>query len=360
MAKLRVGILGATGAVGQNYLSLLEKHPWFEVSYVAASHRSAGKSFGEVIKNRWFMDRDVPEKLINLIVGDATKPEEAIGKCDLLFSSYEGNKEEIQVAEMAYAGLGLPVVSNNSAHRWTEDVPMIIPEVNPIHIQMIDTQRKKRGFRQGFVVTKPNCSIQSYMAPLDALIKSGYAPKTMIVTTAQAVSGAGYPGVSSLDMIDNIVPYIGGEDEKTEREPLKILGDISDGKFSLYGSLKISATCTRVPIIDGHTAMVNLGFANNKPSLEEVIQIWRNYKSEPQELELPSAPNPAIIYRDEDNRPQPRKDRYAGNGMAITVGRLRNCDVLDIRFIGLSHNTIRGAAGGAILTAELLHQKGYF
>lgn len=361
MEKINVGILGATGAVGQNYLLLLENHPYFNVSYLAASPKSAGRPFGEVIQNKWFMDRQVPNNLVDLIVGDASKPEQAVGKCDVLFSSYEGTKEEIQSTEMDYARLGFPVISNNSAHRWTEDVPMIIPEINSEHIKMIDVQRNNRGFERGFVVTKPNCSIQSYMAPVYALIKAGYAPNKLIVTTEQAVSGAGYPGVPSLDMIDNIIPYIGGEDEKTEKEPIKIFSKIKEDKFLFDDSLKISATCTRVPVINGHTAIVSLGFAGKKPSsLEEVISIWKNFEAEPQKLRLPFSPNPAIIYLPEDNRPQPRKDRNSGEGMAVTIGRLRECPVLDIKFVGLSHNTIRGAAGGAILTAELLYKKGYF
>jgi len=261
---------------------------------------------------------------------------------------------------MNYATAGIPVISNNSAHRWTEDVPMIIPEINWDHLKMIDIQRKNRGFDRGFVVTKPNCSIQSYMTPIEALWKAGYIPKRMIVSTEQAVSGAGYPGVPSLDMINNIVPYIGGEDEKTEREPLKIFADIIGGALNNYNKLKISATCTRVPVIDGHTALVNLGFEDKKPeSLEEIIGIWENFRSEPQTLGLPFAPERPIIYRREENRPQPRKDKDSEKGMAVTVGRLRKCDVLDVKFVGLSHNTIRGAAGGAILTAELLKAKGY-
>jgi len=360
MIKLRAGILGATGAVGQNYVLLLENHPWFEVNYLAASPNSAGKRFGDAVAGKWFMDKNFPSNLADIVVGDASKPEQALEKCDFVFSSYEGSKENIQETEMRYAELGIPVVSNNSAHRWTRDVPMIIPGINDYHVEVIDTQRTNRRFSRGFVVTKPNCSIQAYMAPIEALWKAGYLPKRMIISTEQASSGAGYPGVPSLDLLDNIVPFISGEDEKSEKEPLKIFGTLTDGEICLYPNLKISATCTRVPVINGHTAIVNLEFDNKKPgSLEEIIDIWKNFLAEPQKLGLPSAPQHPIIYRYEDNRPQPRKDRDAGNGMAVTVGRLRKCDVLDIKFVSSSHNTILGAAGGAILTAELLHVKGY-
>ncbi|MEM4181553.1 MAG: aspartate-semialdehyde dehydrogenase [Candidatus Pacearchaeota archaeon] len=360
MKKIKAGVLGATGAVGQNYLLLLENHPWFEVSYVAASPKSAGKKYGEAVRGKWFMDRAIPENIESLVVGDATKPEEALGKCDILFSSYEGSKDEIKAAEMTYAKLGFPVISNNSAHRWTEDVPMIIPEINYDHIRLIDIQRRNRGFNRGFVVTKPNCSIQSYMTPIEALRKEGYQINKVVVTTLQALSGAGYPGVASLDILDNIIPYINGEEEKTEQEPLKIFGRINGEKIFIEENLEISATCTRVPVIDGHMAVVNVNFNEQRPNLDEIINIWNNFQSEPQRLNLPSAPKRPIIYLNEENRPQPRKDRDAENGMAVVVGRLRECNVHDVKFVGLSHNTIRGAAGGAILTAELLHKEGYF
>jgi len=358
--KIKVGILGATGAVGQNYTLLLESHPWFEVTYLAASANSAGKTYKEATKEKWFMDKDIPKRLEGFIVGDASKITDALGKCDFVFSSYEGSKEDIQKTEIAYATAGIPVISNNSAYRWTSDVPMIIPEINHEHIKIIDIQRKNRGFGKGFIITKPNCSIQSYMTPVYALMEKGYFPKSIIVSTEQASSGAGYPGVPSMDLIDNTIPYIVGEAEKTEREPLKIFGEFKNGKFQDYDKLKISATCTRVPVTNGHTAIVNLGFLDNKPSsLDEIIGIWNSFRSEPQRLKLPSAPVHPIIYRYEENRPQPRKDRDAEKGMAVSVGRLRKCDVLDIKFVGLSHNTIRGAAGGAILTAELLKVQGY-
>jgi len=364
--RIKVGILGATGAVGQNYAILLENHPWFEVSYLAASPNSAGKKYSEAVGGKWFMDKDIPKNLRDLVVGDASKIEDALGKCDFVFSSYEGKKEDIQKTEMDYAKADIPVVSNNSAHRWTDDVPMIIPEINIEHLAMIDIQQNSRVFNKGFVVTKPNCSIQSYLTPVFALMQKGYHPKKIIVTTEQALSGAGYPGVPSLTILDNVIPYINGEAEKTEREPLKVLGHISTSCFSSPSNFivnydcKISATCTRVNVKDGHLASVSLEFGDNKPeSLEDIISIWNDFKAEPQKLNLPFAPEQPIIYRTEEDRPQPRKDRDNDKGMAITVGRLRKCNALDIKFVGLSHNTIRGAAGGAILTAELLKAKGY-
>lgn len=361
MEKIPCGILGATGAVGQNYIIRLADHPEFKVTYVAASANSAGKTYSEAVKGKWFMDQDIPNNLRDLVVEDASKIQDALGKCDFVFSSYEGKKEDIQKTEMEYAAAGIPVVSNNSAHRWTDDVPMIIPEINPEHLTMIDIQKDNRGFNKGFVVTKPNCSIQSYLTPVFALMEKGYSPKKIVVTTAQALSGAGYPGVPSLAILDNVIPYIVGEAEKTEEEPFKVFGKIEENKIKRYEGMNISATCTRVNVKDGHLAMVNLEFeeSHGKPSLEEIISIWNNFKAEPQELNLPSAPEHPIIYRTEEDRPQPRKDRDNDKGMAITVGRLRKCKSLDIKFIGLSHNTIRGAAGGAILTAELLKAKGY-
>ena len=359
--KYRVGILGATGTVGQNYIKLLENHPWFEVSYLAASENSAGKRYSEAVGSKWFMDTDIPFNVRYLMVHDANKLEDAIGKCDFLFSSYDGSKEEIRGTEMAYAQLGFGVVSNNSAHRWTRDVPMIIPEINHLDIDLINQQRVNRGFAVGggFVITKPNCSIQSYLTPIYALMQKGYDPKKIIVTTQQALSGAGYPGVPSLAIMNNVIPYIDGEEEKTEKEPLKILQFMSSNDEFIH-KLRISATCTRVPVIDGHTAIMSVEFGDKKPkSLKEIISIWRNFKSKPQELNLPSAPQNPIIYREEEDRPQPRKDINNGNGMAVTVGRLRHSDVLDFKFVGLSHNTNRGAAGGAILSAELLVSQGY-
>jgi aspartate-semialdehyde dehydrogenase len=359
MNRLPVGVLGATGMVGQKYLTLLENHPWFEVRYVAASPESAGKSYGEAVDYRWHMEQPLSDRLSRLIVGDANDVEAAHG-CAFVFSALEINKKDVvRNLENAYAASGIPVVSNTSAHRSTPDVPMIIPEINPQHLDVIPSQQRARGWKNGFIVVKPNCSLQSYLTPVYALMRAGYDIDRIIITTQQAISGAGYPGVPSLDILGNVIPYIRGEEEKTEQEPLKILGKISDGQIvpALYPL--ISATCTRVPVPDGHTASVNLGFAGRKASLKEILDIWQSYRALPQELELPSAPEHVIIYREEANRPQPRLDCGAGGGMAISVGRLRACNVLDVRFVGLSHNTVRGAAGGAILTAELLYAREY-
>jgi aspartate-semialdehyde dehydrogenase len=357
--KIKVGVIGATGMVGQNYLRLLKNHPWFEVVYLAASPNSAGKKYRDAVAGRWHMREDIPEKFADITVADASIVEKAAGKCQLIFSAVEMDKQAIVSLEAEYAGRGFAVVSNNSAHRSTEDVPMMIPEINHEHLNIIPEQQKKRGWGKGLLAVKPNCSIQSYMLPVYALIKAGYPVKRMIVTTLQALSGAGYPGPSAMDMIDNVVPYIGGEEEKSEIEPLKIFGKIENGKIVPDKRLEISAHCTRVPVTDGHTACVSIEFAGKKPEMDGVIKIWRDFTALPQELKLPSAPVPPIIYRDEINRPQPVRDRDAGNGMAVTVGRLRKCNVFDYRFIGLHHNTVRGAAGGSILTAELLKAKGF-
>lgn len=364
--QYRVGVLGATGMVGQNYVRLLEGHPWFHVSYLAASVRSAGRSYGEAVDGRWQMASSVPAGVADLMVGDANDVRATVRQCDFVFSALEMEKEETRALEEAYAGAGIPVVSNASAHRWTEDVPMVLPEVNPDHLEMIEIQQKRRGWDRGFIVVKPNCSVQSYLTPVHALRQAGYPVSRMILTTLQAVSGAGYPGVASLDVVDNVVPYIGGEEEKSEREPQKILGGLKrdvTGKiegFDLDSSIAISAHCNRVPVVDGHTACVSLEFADKKPSLEEIRRLWEAFRGVPQELDLPFAPKQPIHYREEDNRPQPRKDRDVEGGMAVTIGRLRECPVFDVRFVGLSHNTIRGAAGGGILTAELLAARGFF
>ena len=360
MEKIKVGVLGATGVVGQMYIKLLETQSWFQVNYVAASPRSAGKSYEEAVKGRWHMNTEIPSTVKDLIVGDANNVEEAKGKCTFVFSALEIDKQTIRELENKYAENDIPVVSNASAHRHTEDVPMLIPEINADHINIIPIQQKHHNWKKGFVTVKPNCSLQSYITPVYALQKAGYKVKRMIITTLQAVSGAGYPGVASIDLVDNIVPYIGGEEEKSEIEPQKIFGKIEDGKFINDLSIKISAHCNRVPVIDGHTACVSLEFGDKKPSKEDILKIWKEFKSIPQELDLPFAPKQPIIYREEDNRPQPRKDRDVDKGMAVTVGRLRPCNVFDYRFVGLSHNTVRGAAGGGILNAELLKEKGFF
>jgi len=360
MKKFKVGILGATGMVGQNYIRLLENHPWFDVVYVAASANSAGVTYAESVSNRWQMVTSIPRKVAGLIVEDVADVAKAAKKCDFVFSAFELNdKQLVKEMEEKYASAGLPVVSNASANRKTDDVPMLIPEINSSHLDIIKTQQKNHGWDKGFIVVKPNCSLQSYITPIYALQKAGYSIKKIIITTLQAVSGAGYPGVPSLDMIDNVVPFIGGEEEKTEEEPLKILGDIKDGKFVKNKELKVSATCTRVPVSDGHLATVNILFKDKKPTKEEIIKIWNDFKSVPQELNLPFAPINPIIYKEEENRPQPKKDRGNDKGMAVTIGRLRDCNIFDYKFIALSHNTVRGAAGGGILNAELLFKEGY-
>jgi aspartate-semialdehyde dehydrogenase len=357
--KIKVGVIGATGMVGQNYLRLVSRHPWFEVTYLAASPQSAGKKYADAVAGRWHMDEDIPEKYRDIIVEDASNVSKAAGKCRIVFSAVEMEKKAILALEEEYAANDLAVVSNNSAHRSTEDVPVMVPEINYSHLDIIPQQRQRRGWKHGLLVVKPNCSIQSYMLPIYALIKAGYHIDKMIVSTLQAVSGAGYPGPASIDLIDNVLPTLAGEEDKSEVEPAKILGRVEGSRIISDISLKISAHCSRVPVSDGHIACVSLKFAGEKPGMDEIIGIWRNFTSLPQELKLPTAPIPPIIYRDEPDRPQPRKDRDAGNGMAVTVGRLRPCNVFDIRFVGMHHNTVRGAAGGSILTAELLIAKGF-
>lgn len=360
MKKYKVGILGATGMVGQNYIRLLENHPWFEVVYVAASEKSAGMSYSDAVKGRWQMNTSIPSNIKDLIVEDVANIKKASEHCDFVFSAFEiSDKNLIKEIEEKYAEAGIPVVSNASANRKTGDVPMLIPEINSKHTEMIDIQKQNHNWDKGFIVVKPNCSLQSYLTPIYALNKAGYNVDKIIITTLQAVSGAGYPGVPSLDMIDNVVPFIGGEEEKTEEEPIKILSEIVDGKFVNNIDIKISATCTRVPVTDGHLATVNIKFADKKPTKEEIIKIWKDFKSVPQELELPFAPENPIIYTEEENRPQPKKDRDNDKGMAVTVGRLRDCKIFDYKFVALSHNTVRGAAGGGILNAELLVKMGY-
>jgi aspartate-semialdehyde dehydrogenase len=356
--KIKVGVLGATGMVGQNFIRLLKGHPWFDVVHLAASANSAGKKYKDAVAGRWHMREDIPEAVRDIMVEDASDINKAVGKCSLVFSAVEMDKQAIMAMEGDYAAKGFVVVSNNSAHRHTEDVPVLIPEINPEHLDIIPAQQKNHGWTKGFIVVKPNCSIQSYMLPVYALMKAGYAVDKMIVTTLQALSGAGYPGPAAIDLVDNIVPFISGEEEKSEAEPKKIFGKIKNGKFVDDESIKISAHCNRVAVTDGHTACCSIQFDGKKPGMDEVIRIWENFTALPQELKLPSAPIPPMVYRTEANRPQPQKDRDVGNGMTVTVGRLRKCNVFDYRFIGLHHNTVRGAAGGGILSAELLKAKG--
>ncbi len=354
MKKIKVGILGATGMVGQRFIQLLENHPWFEVSYVAASESSAGKKYSDAVEGRWHLATRVPDAVRNLVVGNVANVGLAVKSCSFVFSALE--TEAAKVYEEKYAAAGLPVVSNASAHRHTKDVPMLIPEINPEHLDLIKAQQKGRGWKKGFIVVKPNCSIQSYMAPLFSLHRK-FGVRKVIVTTMQAVSGAGHPGVASLDITDNVIPLIKGEEEKTETEPLKILGRVKGSEIVYANDLKISAHCNRVPVIDGHMACVSVGF-ETKPSKSDIIKAWQGFSGEPQRLKLPMAPEQPIIYTDDPARPQSRLDRDNDKGMAVTVGRLRDCNILDYRFVGLSHNIIRGAAGGAILTAELLKAKG--
>ncbi|MFX0058593.1 MAG: aspartate-semialdehyde dehydrogenase [Candidatus Hodarchaeota archaeon] len=361
LKKIKIGLLGATGVVGQNYIKLLIGHPWFQIADVAASPRSAGMTYSEAVEKKWQMSIEVPKDIMDLTVRDVQNLDLIDPEVEFVFSAMDlPSKEDTKAIEFKYAKHGIPVISNSSANRWTPDVPMIIPEINHEHVKLIPIQQKNRGFSKGFVTVKPNCSIQSYITPIYALNKLGYKVDKLIITTLQAVSGAGYPGVSSLDIIDNVVPFIGGEEKKSEEEPLKIFGKIGEKGIINDDSLQISATCTRVPVTDGHTAVVNMKFKENIPSMEEIKIIWKEFKSLPQELNLPYAPRQPIIYIENETRPQPKKDRDNDKGMAVTIGRLRKDNIFDYKFVALSHNTIRGAAGGAILNAELLKAKGFF
>ena len=346
--KLRVGILGGTGMVGQRFISLLENHPWFEVVCVAASARSAGKTYEEAVGGRWKMTTPMPEKVKDI--------EAVSSKVDFVFSAVDMTKEEIRKIEEDYARAEIPVVSNNSAHRWTEDVPMIVPELNPEHAKIIEAQKKRLGTKRGFVAVKPNCSIQSY-APLLFAWKE-FEPEELIVSTYQAISGAGKTFKDWPEMEGNVIPYIGGEEEKSELEPLKILGHIEGNKIVKAELPRISAQCIRIPVLNGHTASVYIRF-KKKPSKEELIDRMVKFSGVPQELNLPSAPKQFIRYMEEENRPQVALDVDYENGMGVSIGRLREDSIYDYKFVGLSHNTIRGAAGGAVLCAELLKAKGY-
>lgn len=354
--KLRVGILGATGMVGQRFISLLDGHPWFEVVLVAASPRSAGKTYEEAVSGRWKMKNPIPEGVKNLVVKDLNDVEANAAQVDFCFSAVDMKKEEIRAFEDAYAKTETPVVSNNSAHRWTPDVPMVIPEVNPEHLEVIQYQKKRLGTKKGFVAVKPNCSIQSYTPALNAL--KDFGVKEVAVTTYQAISGAGKTFADWPEMVGNVIPYIGGEEEKSEKEPLRIWGKVEGGVIVPATTPIITSQCLRVPVEDGHTAAVFVNF-ENKPSKEEIIKRWTEYSGEPQKLNLPSAPKQFLKYFEEDNRPQTTLDRDYEHGMGVTLGRLREDTIFDYKFIGLSHNTIRGAAGGAILLGELLTAKGY-
>ena len=358
--KLKVGILGGTGMVGQRFISLLENHPWFEVVAIAASPRSAGKKYEEAIGGRWKMTTPMPEAVKNIIVEDVSNVEEVASKVDFVFSAVDMSKDEIKKIEEEYAKTETPVVSNNSAHRWTPDVPMVVPELNPEHLEVIESQKKRLGTTRGFIAVKPNCSIQSYTPALHALKKAGYEPKTVVATTYQAISGAGKTFKDWPEMEGNIIPFIGGEEEKSEQEPLRIWGHIENGEIVKADGPVITTQCIRVPVLNGHTAAVFVTFEEGKkPSKEEIIRVWREYSGVPQELKLPSAPEHFIQYLEDDNRPQVSMDVDYENGFGVSMGRLREDTVFDYKFVGLSHNTVRGAAGGAVLTAELLPAKKY-
>lgn len=354
--KLRVGILGATGMVGQRFISLLENHPWYEVVTVAASPRSAGKSYEEAVGDRWKMTTPMPEAVKHLTVMNVNEVEAVAAGVDFVFSAVDMTKDEIKAIEEAYAKTETPVVSNNSAHRWTPDVPMVIPEINPEHFEIIKDQRKRLGTERGFIAVKPNCSIQSYAPVLTAWKE--FEPYEVVATTYQAISGAGKTFKDWPEMEGNIIPYIGGEEEKSEQEPLRLWGTIENGEIVKAQEPVITCQCIRVPVLNGHTAAVFVKF-RKQPNKEELIDRLVNFKGLPQELDLPSAPKQFIQYLEEDNRPQVALDVDFENGMGVSVGRLRTDSVYDYKFIGLSHNTVRGAAGGAVLSAELLTAKGY-
>lgn len=354
--KLKVGILGGTGMVGQRFISLLEDHPWFEVTAVAASARSAGKTYEEAVGGRWKMKKAMPEAVKKLVVMNVNEVEKVAAGVDFVFSAVDMSKEEIRTIEDAYAKTETPVVSNNSAHRWTPDVPMVVPEINPEHFEVIKAQKERLGTKRGFVAVKPNCSIQSYAPAIYALKEFG--PKEVVATTYQAISGAGKTFKDWPEMVENIIPYIGGEEEKSEQEPLRLFGKVVDGKIEKASTPLITTQCIRVPVLDGHTAAVFVNF-EKKPTKEEIIDRWVNFKGLPQELKLPSAPAQFIRYMEEENRPQVQLDVDYENGMGISMGRLREDTLFDYKFVGLSHNTVRGAAGGAVLCAELLTAQGY-
>ncbi len=358
MRKYNVGIIGATGMVGQRFITLLAEHPWFNIKVLAASSRSAGKKYTEAVGRRWAMTVEIPEKVKDMVILDATTDiEEIASQVDFVFCAVDMKKDEIKALEEAYAKAECPVVSNNSAHRHTKDVPMIVPEINPEHAEIIDAQRRRLGTKRGFVAVKSNCSLQSYVPALHPLMK--YGIKNVLACTYQAISGAGKTFETWPEMVDNLIPYIGGEEEKSEIEPLKIWGKIEGDQIVDATSPAITTQCLRVPVSDGHTAAVFVSF-DKKPTIDEIKNDWKNFKGVPQELELPSAPKQFLNYFEEDNRPQAKLERNLEGGMAVSMGRLREDSQYDYKFVCLSHNTLRGAAGGAVLMAELLAAKGYF
>lgn len=356
MKKLRVGILGATGFVGQRLVTLLDSHPYFDVTVLGASGRSAGRPYEDVAGAKWKLDTPMPEYTKKMIIRDLNKIDTVKDDVDFVFCAVDMQKEEIQKIEEDYAKEEIPVVSNNSAHRMTKDVPVIVPEINVDHLKVIDSQKKRLGTKKGFIATKPNCSIQCYVPQLTALLE--YKPTKILVCTYQAISGAGKTFKEWPEMNDNVIPFIGGEENKSEIEPLKVWGKVSDGEIKLAEDIAITSQCIRVPVLDGHLAAIFVSF-ENKPSKEEILRKWKEFKTVPQELELPLAPKQFITYFEEDNRPQTKLDRDIEKGMGISSGRLREDSIFDYKFVGLAHNTLRGAAGGAVLMAELLYKKGY-
>ena len=357
MKKYKVGIIGATGMVGQRFTLLLENHPWFEVTVLAASKRSAGKTYGETVEGRWHMTAPLPEKYKDMVIVDAENVEEVASQVDFCFCAVNMKKDEIRDLEDRYAKAECPIVSNNSAHRFTDDVPMVIPEINADHIKIIDAQRKRLGTKRGFVAVKSNCSLQSYVPAIHPLKALGV--DKVLACTYQAISGAGKTFKTWPEMVDNLIPYIGGEEEKSEQEPLKVWGKIEGDKIVKAAAPAITTQCLRVPVSNGHFAAVFVSF-ENKPSKEEILNIWKEYKGAPQELELPSAPKQFLHYFEEDNMPQAKLHRNLEGGMAVSIGRLREDTQYDYKFVCLSHNTLRGAAGGAVEMAELYAAKGYF
>ncbi len=359
MKKFNVGIIGATGMVGQRFSLLLENHPWFNVVAVAASPRSAGKRYEDAVGAKWAMTSPIPANIKDMIVMDAAADVDKIASmADFVFCAVDMKKDEIKALEERYAKAECPVVSNNSAHRGTPDVPMVVPEINPEHIEIISAQRKRLGTKRGFIAVKSNCSLQSYVPALHPLM-AGFGVEKALVCTYQAISGAGKTFDTMPEILDNVIPYIGGEEEKSEQEPLKIWGHIDGDKIINAESPSITAQCLRVPVSDGHMAAVFASF-RKKPAKEQIIEAWKNFSGVPQELQLPSAPKQFLNYFEEDNRPQAKLDRMLENGMAVSIGRLREDTQYDYKFVCLSHNTLRGAAGGAVLMAELLAAKGYF
>ncbi len=356
MAKLRVGVVGGTGMVGQRFITLLENHPYFDLTCIAASASSAGKTYEEAVAGRWNMKTPIPEMAKKLVVKDASDIESVKADVDFILCAVNMKKEEIMALEEAYAKAEVPVVSNNSAHRKTPDVPMVIPEINNDHIEVIKYQKKRLGTEKGFIAVKPNCSIQSYVPFITPLLK--FKPTNVVVSTYQAISGAGKTFESWPEMIDNVIPYIGGEEEKSEKEPMKVWGHIENGVIVDKTDMTITSQCIRVPVTDGHLATVFISF-ENKPSKEEILEAWNSYSGRPQELGLHTAPKKFLTYFEEDNRPQTGVDRDLEGGMGVSAGRLREDSLFDYKFVGLSHNTLRGAAGGSLLLAELLYKEGY-